>query len=1319
MKKRFTIFAILVLLLTIVFATSRNVRLAASEQLSHAVVQSANYGSDIVFNATVEGEVLSAKLYYNTYGKSTKFTAVAMTAGAESNYSATLPGNVAVVPYIYYYLEVETASGILRNGSAANPNRIAVTPKPGYSAPQILVTEANAVNGRRYDFIELKNNSSNPLELSKLSITVHEYIVQDGDLVIGESNFKGEALMAVNAADGKSKTRITADNEVMIQPGEVFVVFIGKTASISSEQGGLADTSASFNFEYLAEQYSGTRMGSFPVNSNDIVTYANTKMFLAVSDPYSAESAVIPDPSASYTANAYGTLWTVKYNGNEITKAVVGMNNDGSVALKDKSTNNAFSDTSGVTSVHYSPYFVDIQLGEDTITVQSRMTDAREVGINFGIERDLPDVEALQTIIDLSSADEERPINLYDYFAIKENGFYSSEFDFTLAMRKEKEDDEPVLDGEYTLHGEGEYIILITFTSDDFNTFTKSIVLNAMVDSVAPVLSDFEVTEDPVYGGNITFSVEITDNVLLSNENVPALFYKAVGNAAYTKVELVPGENNVFSATLESVKVGQLYYYLAAWDMVGNVGSIGTAENPEKMTITMPNQAVQQLIITEANVIKSKRADFIEIYNNTNKPIALSDVVIKRYDYIVTSGAFTDAFLNRETSYVTTLATFVNTDNDRSFTEITPNNEVYIPSGETFVVFVGDISSLASAPFYLDYVRNYYKVANFPGIFLSKLNDNVNAFIVNTSIDPSPTYSATKYGTAYAVEYRGVENSVAVIGMDNNGNFIDEASVDSSAASVGSVQYSSYRTDITINGVTQTFQNRLSANKEAVISFNTVQPEQILAPKFIVRPEVTLTEETHTIFGAEGVFDLTCLLEILANGYETSEYSISAHDGAAAIADLANYAYTTGEKTITFTVSSPESVFETYTLTLTFNVINIPTIEAEDASARLVYGQVDSIDVTDFFTVNAGAFADQYTVSVTSNIPLVNNAILLEGNYEITVTVRPTTAEAFPDVVKTFTIAVVADTAPSVEVEDEEVQANISGETFDVSSLFTVSTGSFDDAEVVYTVTLNGNPVSLEGTLLAANAGTYVVKASVVPANADDFEAVEASVTLNLVKVAPTLTEKDVVDEGTVVYAKDATLSTINLNDLFTVTGNSYQSNEYTIDYSVKKGQEEVTITNMTIPAAVGTYTFTITLNTNDEVHEVELEITIVVKAVPVITGENADVEVKKGVEIDLAQYVSVDRKDYQASEFTVNYSVKLDGENVTITNGKFVPNKTGAYEVTITVSSAQFQTVSKTITLNVDLASSSTVLVIIISAIAVVVGGTVAFILIKRRKLA
>jgi hypothetical protein len=1319
MKKRLTIFAILVMLLTFVLATSRNVRLAASEQLSHTVVQNANYGSDIVFNAAVEGEVLSAKLYYNTFGKSSKFTAVDLAAGTEGNYTATLPGNVAVVPYIYYYLVVETAAGTLTNGSAANPHRIKVAPKASYVAPQIVVTEANAVNGRRYDFIELKNNGATAIDLSKLSITVHEYIVQNGALVVGESNYKGEALMAVSAADGKTKTRITSENEVQIQPGEVFVVFIGKTAALSSEQGGLADNNASFNFQYLAEQYTGSRMGSFPVNNGDIVTYANTKMFLAVSDPYTAESAVIPDPSASYTANAYGTLWTVKYNGNEVTKAVVGMNNDGTANLKDKSTNNAFSDTSGVTSVHYSPYFVDVQFGEDTLTVQSRLTDAREVSINFGIERDLPGVEAVETVIDLSSAEEERPINLNDFLTITEGGFYRSEFDVALAVRKGEGDDTPVVDGEYTLHGAGEYTVTVTFTSQDFATFTKTIVLNALVDSVAPVLSDLEVTETPAYGDSITFSVEITDNVALSPDNVPALFYKAVGNAAYTRVALVPGENNVYSVTLENVKVGQVYYYLAAYDMVGNVGSIGTAENPQKITVTMPDQEVQQLIITEANAIRSKRAEFVEIYNNTNKPIALSDVVIKRYDYIVTNGAFTEAFINRETSYVTTLATFVNTATERSFTEITPANEVYIASGETFVVFIGDISSLASSPFYLDYVRNYYKESSFPNIDLSKLNDNVNAFIVNTSIDPSPTYSATKYGTAYAVEYRGTETSVAVIGMDNNGNFIDEASVDSSAASVGSIQYSHYRTDVTINGVTQTVQNRLSANKEAVISFNIVQPEQIPAQKFIVRPEVTLKQEAHTIYGGAGVFDLTALLEVLANGYEAGEYSISAHDGVAAIADLANYAYTTGAKTITFTVSSPENVFEAYTLTLSFNVINIPSIEAENASARLIYGQVDSINVSDFYAINAGAFADQYTVSVTSNIPLVNNAILLAGTYEITVTVRPVTAEAFPNVVKTFTIVVTADTAPSVEAEEEAVEATINGATFDVSSLFTVSTGSFDDAEVVYTVTLNGNPVSLEGTLLAANAGTYVVKARVVPATEGDFSAVEATVTLTLVKVAPTITAKDVVVQGTVVYAKEASLTTINLNDLFTVIGNSYQSSEYTLGYSVKKGQTDVTITDMTIPAAVGTYTFTITLNTNDEEHEVELEITIVVKAVPVISGENADVEGKKGMEVDLGQYVSVDPKDYQASQYTVNYSVKYFGENVQVTNGKFAPKNSGAYEVTITVSGTEFQTITKTITLNVELASSGSLLVIIISAVAVVTGGTVAFILIKRRKFA
>ena len=1303
------------MLLTFALAASKNVRLSAAEQLTHTVVTNAEYATDIEFNALVEGEVISAKVYYNTYGKSTKFNELDMVMETEGNYTAILSGNVAVVPYIYYYLEVVTATETLLSGESSNPHRISVAPKADYLAPQIMVTEANAVNGRRYDFIELKNNGVTPIDLSKLAITVHEYIVQEGVLVVDDTTFRGEALMALSAPDGKTKERITSENEVQIQPGEVFVVFIGKTAAVSTEQGGLADTAASFNFEYLAAQYTASRVGPFGVNSEDIVTYANTKMFLAVSDPYSADSALIPDPSASYKDTAYGTLWTVKYEEAEITKAVVGMNNDGSAALTDKSTNNAFSATAGVTSVHYSAYFVDVQFGEEVLTVQSRVTADREVGINFGIEKELPNIEVADSIIGLQTSEDVKTIDLKNLLKINEGGFYRSEFDFALTARKGDELDTPVVDGNYTINGEGEYTITVTFSSADFETFTKTVVLTAMVDSIAPTLSNLVVTESPAYGDSVSFSVEIVDNVELSTDNVPALFYKAIGNAEYNRVNLIPGENNLYTITLDNVKVEQLYYYISAQDLIGNVGTIGNVEAPNTVSVTMPEQVPQKLIITEANAIRSKRADFIEIYNNTNKPLALSDVVIKRYDYIVLDGAFTDGFINRETNYVTTLATFVNTEVERSFTEITPTNEVYIQSGETFVVFVGDISSLAKAPFYLDYIRNYYNETNFPNIDLSNLIDNVNAFIVNTSIDPSPSYNEAKYGTAFAVEYRGLEESVAVLGMDNNGAFVNDASVNSSASSVGSVQYSHYLTDVTINGVTQTVQNRLSANGEAVISLNSVQPEQLPEEMHIVVPEVTLDSDVHTIYGNAGVFDLTSLLNVLANGYEETEYNITAHDGTASISDLKNYAYTAGTKTIIFTIESTEAVFETYTITLTFTVVDVPTVIAENSAGKLIYGEIDSIDVRDFFSINDGAFADLYTVIITSNLPLVDNAILFAGDYEITVTLKPVNEDAFLDVVKTFTILVTAETAPSIEVDSDAVEANINGETFDISSLFNVSKGSFEDAEVLYTVTLNGNPVNLEGSLLEANAGTYLVKASVVPANEGEFTSVEETVSLTLVKVAPSIT----VSNDTVNYSKDSSLTVINLNDLFTIVGNSYQTDEYTVTYTVKNGQVDVTVTEMTIPAAAGTFTFTITINADDSSFEtVEKVINIVVKEVPVITAEDKEVEVKKGSEIDLTSYVNIDSKDFSETEYTLNYQVKFDNQEVELTNGKFVGEKAGAYEITVTISADAFEDITQVFTINVELQSNS-LIAIILSAIAVLTAGTVVFFVIKSRRTA
>lgn len=1307
----------LMLSATLVFTTA-----FAADLVNHNVITNANYGEDIVFNADVVYDsgtsVNSAKVFYNTYGKSTVFKSLDMTNTSGDTYSATLEGNSVVVPYIYYYIQIETDTDTITNGSAENPIRIEVSEKVGYEAPQIMISEAIAISGNRSDFVELKNIGDSVLEMSKVSLIMNEYICDGTDLTIDESNFKGELFLALDNPDRRSKERITSLNEVTINPGETFVVFTAKAADVATEQGGLSSTSSAFNFDYVYSQYTESRVGELGSNIEAIPALENTKAFLAVSEPYSADTAVIPDPSANYTDTAYGTLWTVTYDGQEITKAVVGMNNDGSARLLDKSTRNTFSETNGFGSVQYSPYFVDITYGETTITVQSRLTDTKEVGITVGADKILPALNVVNNTIGIKTAGEAKTLTLSDYITLNDSSYYDNEFDVTYTISKDGGTATDITNGEFDVEGEADYTITATFTSSDFATYADSQIISVVLDDQAPTLSNFDVTSNVSYGDDIEFNVEITDNKEI---DTAFLFYKFADNANWIKVDLETGVN---SFTLTGIKVPKVYYYLEATDLVGNVGTIGSDETPNTINVAEESgYSTQQLIITEANAITSKRADFLEIYNNSNKPIALSEIEINRYDYIIEDGVFSNGFLTRDANGTSTLSICDSGDDTASRTEITSSNEVYIPSGETFVVFIGAMNpgELGSPPYNLNYIRSYYNETSFPGIDLSNLIDNVNAFVVTKTIDPSPRYDESKYGTAWAVNYREEEQSVAVIGMDNNGAIMLEASSGSNSDSVGSSQFAYYTVDITIGDETETFQAKISDNKQAIISMNSILDEQVPTEMYIAKPEVNLNEESLTLYGKTGIYDLSTLYTIIDNGYTSSEYSITAKEGATLIDDLTQYEYSIGVKTITFTVESTTAVFDSYDVEMIFEVVDSPAIAANDTNdGLLIYGQVNSLDVSDYYTIDDGAFADNYNVSIESNLPLVDDSIQIEGNYIITITITPKNSGDFVDVVKTFSIDVTAKTAPTITEEDTAVSEMIIDANYDLTALFTVDKGSFDNSNISWTVTNNGVAVDVTDNCILAEAGTYIVKLTVNPENESDFTPVESNeITLTLSKVAPEIDTTETVTEDSVSVTITKDSNPIDITSYFNIADNSY-ADEYTVLYTVTKDGSALELSGNTLPNLAGEYVVTLTLAANDsEFTDIVKSITVnVVKNIPTIVSSDQTVEVKKGTEIDFNEYITINNNDYTASEYTIAYSVVFDGEEQELSGTKFTSNKSGVYEVTVTMTAndSSFEAITETFDITVEQQTSAGLIATLIILGVLLIAGGVVFVIIKKK---
>lgn len=1265
----------------------------AKGEASHTPVTEAQYGQTVsvsVDTAGVSG-VTGAKVYYTTYGGSTAFRAVDMTADG-SVYSATLPATLTVVPYIYYYIEL-TGAETTTVGSAAEPYKIAVSPEASYAAPAVSVTEAIAIQGNRADFIELKNTGDAPIQLSKLSLKMYEYVYQGESEALtftkDDSNYKGEIFLAVNGADGKSKARITADSEVTIAPGETFVVFTGKTAVNTTEQGGLAATVAAFNYDYLRNQYTDTRVGDKGSLIGKLADIEDTRAFLAVSDPYSADSAVIPDPSGDYTETKFGTLWEVTYDGAAVTSVILGMNNDGSVNLTDKSTAKALSETAGFGSVQYSPYTVQVTQGGQTVTVQSRMTEAREAGITLGVERPLPSAALTADVVDLTSADEQKEVDLSDLFAFDNGMYYANEYDVTYRIKKDAGEYAAVDGSVTTLDGVGTYTVEVTFAPDGASPYAAEYAFQALADTNAPAISDVTVSDDDAFGADFTVSATVTDDAL-AEESPVTLYYKTAENAAYKAVAMTAGSNDVYTAAVESVKAPYLYWYIEAKDMLDNTSTHGSAAEPNEATFAASSaQQTNPLLITEANVIKSRRADFVEMVNNSNKPIALSKVTLQRFDTVVKSGSFQDNIVNGEPNMQSGLATSTATEESGTRTPITADNEVYVQPGETFVVFVGEMNSgggsnLAKAPYNIEYIKDFY--GEFSGFNAGQLTANVNAFVCAEPIDPSPSFTAGSYGTAWRVVYDGEVSSTVILGMDNDGNLAaDDASTGTVEATVGSVQYSYYTVDITLGGQTVTVQSRISDNRQAPISFNETVEGQVPAEGYVFRPEATLTESAVTVNLAAAPFDLSEYITVKANGYEAGEYTIAAFEDDAPIPDMTAYTPAgAGSKTIKFTVSSTADPadFAEYSVTLALTVIDAPaiTVTAPD-TAELLYGQKDSIDVSTFYTVDAGGFAGQYDVAVTSSLPLVDGKIMTAGTYTITVTVSPKTAGAFETQTEMFTVTVTARTVPTIAA-DSTATRPIAGDTFDLSTLFTVDKKDFADAAVAYTAERDGAPVTVTGSTIAAEAGTYTVKAVVTDADSA-FAPIEKEVTLTLSLLPPS-----VAGDDTTLQLKDITQA--DVSGLFEISANSY-AGRYTVTYSATRGGEAVTLTDgKYLPLVRGTYEVTATVTSTDDAFEtVTHTITVTLaKAVPSVTSENGSVTVDKGASVDVSGLFVVSGNEYGSGEYTISYTVTRDGAAVAVNGATFVADAAGTYTVTITVTSADgsFEAVTATAEMAVTL---------------------------------
>ncbi|WP_288927133.1 lamin tail domain-containing protein, partial [uncultured Trichococcus sp.] len=143
----------------------------------------------------------------------------------------------------------------------------------------------------------------------------------------------------------------------------------------------------------------------------------------------------------------------------------------------------------------------------------------------------------------------------------------------------------------------------------------------------------------PVSQGNENEDLLITANITDPDDSVTAaVYYKTASQSAFTAIPMTEeSDAGNYSAVIpkEAITEPELQYYIQANDTTNTVktDTYTVAFEPS----SFDNSKVPALLITElvpdsSNFAGADAYEFIEIYNNTNRPIALKDYqILYRY----------------------------------------------------------------------------------------------------------------------------------------------------------------------------------------------------------------------------------------------------------------------------------------------------------------------------------------------------------------------------------------------------------------------------------------------------------------------------------------------------------------------------------------------------------------------------------------------------------------------------------------------------------------------------------------------------------------
>ncbi|MBM7565959.1 S-layer homology domain-containing protein [Paenibacillus sacheonensis] len=148
------------------------------------------------------------------------------------------------------------------------------------------------------------------------------------------------------------------------------------------------------------------------------------------------------------------------------------------------------------------------------------------------------------------------------------------------------------------------------------------------------------ITHTPVTQGSSSEDLVITATITDADDTpTAAVYYKKPSDAAFASVPMTVTEGTTFSAMIPKAALSgtELQYYIEASDAVNHVKSLTYTAAIEQSGLDfskVPVLLVTELVPDSVNVngVNSDAYEFVELYNNTTRPIALKDYkLIYRY----------------------------------------------------------------------------------------------------------------------------------------------------------------------------------------------------------------------------------------------------------------------------------------------------------------------------------------------------------------------------------------------------------------------------------------------------------------------------------------------------------------------------------------------------------------------------------------------------------------------------------------------------------------------------------------------------------------